>query len=62
MFGIRLPRLTLVQIGSVADFVRHYEPTHPILLEPSLEKLCRLSPQFGLPQHYFVDPDVDRGQ
>lgn len=40
---------------TVADFVERYELTYPILLDPVLENFYRWSPQFGLPQHYFVD-------
>lgn len=42
---------------TVADFVRRYELTYPILLDPTLESYYRWSPQFGLPQHYFVDAE-----
>ena len=42
---------------TVADFVRRYDLTYPILLDPTSENFYRWSPQFGLPQHYFVDAE-----
>jgi thiol-disulfide isomerase/thioredoxin len=42
---------------TVADFVERYDITYPIVLDPTLENFYRWSPQFGLPQHYFVGAD-----
>ncbi len=43
--------------SAVREFVERYGITYPILLDPTLENFYRWSPLFGLPRHYFVDPD-----
>lgn len=43
--------------SAVREFVERYGITYPILLDPTLENFFRWSPLFGLPRHYFIDPD-----
>lgn len=43
--------------SAVREFVERYGITYPILLDPTLENYYRWSPHFGLPRHYFIDPD-----
>ena len=43
--------------SAVQDFVARYGIRYPILLDPTLDNFYRWSPQFGLPKHYFVDPN-----
>lgn len=42
---------------AVREFVERYGIAFPILLDPTLDNFYGWSPFFGLPRHYFIDPD-----
>ena len=41
--------------ASVVDFVKKYEISYPILLDPDLDNFYRWADRAGLPRHYFID-------